>query len=601
MSLTVTDSVPTGISLDGMTISDDGVLTGGTITWTDITVGAQSEKELTFSGTVTASSGSEITNTAKISNADGSAVDVPSNTTTTDTYESTPVVIEVNLDDEPWDEPEVTLRPVGGDGSDDITDLTKVPDGDYEVIVDGEETGKTVTVNHDEPGGDTVTGDGLIIDYYTLNVTGDGGTDSPSGSGIYLKGAQADIGVGVINGYSFVDWTVTQGTVADVPVTADGKITIDGTTAIHATTEANEGIAFRVHHWVMNTSGVYELIVTDSLTGSTDQELTLSALKKGSLEIPGGIAYQNAEIGAGSENGATSAVETAIISADGALEVSLFYDRMKYNLTLKTDTGVEGITNGSDGSYYYGEQIPIEAAIEAGYDFSKWEADTGVGDNIAFNPGTVSMPPYDLTLTAKATPKPIDHTPTNPPDPDEPISREDPPDFTFPGDIENLEKIVVDGEEKELRGPNADGSYDIYDPDGTPMGSARSDGSGNVVVTLDEAYMSKLADGKHTLETVFNDNGVISSGSLQFTVTTPAPGVDNDPVDPPEPKPEPKSKPPKPKPQKPRLPKTSGSPKTGVELDSLPFMLLAVLALTGCGLCGIKVYKYVRGGARRGE
>lgn len=537
--------------------------------WTIASLGAGSSVTITFTGTVTASSGSNITNTASITSANSTTVSVASNQTTTPVYSGTAVVIGIDKDDAAWETgdsagepPAISLVPSTGGGAA-VTDLTDVPDGTYKVYDGDNDTGKTITVDH-AASGDKVTGNGLELDYYTLTVTCDSGCDDTSGGGIYLAGTEVDIDADLLQGYSFNEWSVTagSGTLESSCETKSNKITVNCTLTVAASTTVNDDIGYKVHHWVMDTTGVYVLVSTDELTGYTDDVLTLATQKKSAYEVTGGITYKEGEVGAGS-SGATSPVASAVVTADGLLEISLYYQRAQYTLTLDTGEGIDSITTGSGGTYYYGEEIPLEAAVTPGYDFGAWVDSGGPSGNVTDNPAAYTMPARDVTLTATGTPAPVDHDPINPPGPDDAIPLGDEIHFVFPGRIENLKEILFDGIEYDLQGPNPDGGYDLHGPNGGgPVGKVTVDEGGNIVATLDKGFLGGLPDGQHTVEVVFDDGGVVSSGSLTFMVRHPAADVEGQPSAP------------------------TGSPKTGDRAAPGLYVLAAAASLAGLALCG---------------
>lgn len=48
-----------------------------------------------------------------------------------------------------------------------------------------------------------------------------------------------------------------------------------------------------------------------------------------------------------------------------------------------------------------------------------------------------------------------------------------------------------------------------------------------MLTALAQDYVRSLTDGQHTVELVFDDNGVVSSGTVTFAVRRPAADVDN--------------------------------------------------------------------------
>lgn len=356
--------------------------------WTIGSLAAGSAVSLTF----TAPAGTSPTkNTARITRVDGATVAVSSNETSTASYTGSDVVITVNKDDAPWSGgPALTLVPEGG--GEPLTDLNNTPDGTYYVYADGESTGKTVTVDHGES--DPVTGEGLQLDYYTLTLVAGDGIDNVSGGGVYLEGSAVNIKAEAESGYGFDGWIASPDyTVA--PDTADTAITMPGNAlTLTANAQANDNIPYTVEHYVMEPGGSYTKAKTDQLTGSTGQTLILEQCKAASLEVPGGIAYRFGTV--------DDTEETTIqVESDGSLVIRLYYERMQYTLTLVAGRGVKSVSGG--GTFYYGEEATVAAAVKSGYSWDGWRASPGGHPGVSGSRGTLAMPPCDLTLTANAS------------------------------------------------------------------------------------------------------------------------------------------------------------------------------------------------------
>ncbi len=70
-----------------------------------------------------------------------------------------------------------------------------------------------------------------------------------------------------------------------------------------------------------------------------------------------------------------------------------------YNLTLEANPEEGGSVNGA-GNYEEGEQVSVTATANSGYEFVEWIGDTDYIDNPEAASAVVSMPNYDVTLTA---------------------------------------------------------------------------------------------------------------------------------------------------------------------------------------------------------
>ena len=167
--------------------------------------------------------------------------------------------------------------------------------------------------------------------------------------------------------------------------------------AVTAKWEGNDGIAYQVHHYLMNTDGSgYSLWKTEKDCGKAGSTLYLADVEQtpeGFLE-PDGMVVDGAN------------VSSTIIQGDGSTEIYLYYDRQKYTLTVNAGTGIlsadiEG-RNENPAQVYYGASVTINAETKTGYtwdDAAGWTGTFQVTDQKY----TFTMPAKDVTLTAKAS------------------------------------------------------------------------------------------------------------------------------------------------------------------------------------------------------
>ncbi|MDL2302469.1 LPXTG cell wall anchor domain-containing protein, partial [Lachnospiraceae bacterium OttesenSCG-928-D06] len=521
-NLTDLAAVTSGGVVSTTTVSND------TVTWTGVTLAPGSnEFKYTAKTPPTASVDTKYKNitTADKMMSGSKVIDIKSNEVTTTIIAGTNVTININKDDSPWttDAPTITLVE-----EDDATgterSLTGLPDGTYYIYADGVNTGKTITVDH------TASGSGAneeTLNYYTLTVTsGDAGSTTPSvsgndvssgnagswntttGSGVYLAGSRVDIEVLLEAGYSFEDWSADNSSFNTSDMTrSDSIIMPNYPLTLTANTTANDNTAYKVYHYVMDTNGNYVLVDTDNLTGDTASELTLSNLKDGQLLVPGGITYKEGKVDG-------NVVTKATIEGDGSLEIYLYYDRAKYTLTV-TEGAHTTVSGNDSGTYYYGEEISLEALADAGYVFDGWEGTyTDDQNNISF-----TMPAGDVTISSTAKHVPVNHNPINPPSKDDPVDLTGNTNFGFRGKFANLSGLTINGKDLDMT-LSSDGTiYYITEPgDDTIIGEVTPDGDDAVQITIYEEYKKSLPDGNYLLEAVFDDNGVVTSGELEFLI-----------------------------------------------------------------------------------
>lgn len=143
--------------------------------------------------------------------------------TLTATAAKNTVAININRDGSPWSRT-VTLKPSGG--GTDITfasnsPVSNVPDGTYEIYVNGADTSKTIIVS-----GGSVT---ETLDYYTVTLISGNGIGGTSGGGVYLAGSTVNISASLGDGYAWNGWTgsFTAGK-------RNSAITINGTVTLTA-------------------------------------------------------------------------------------------------------------------------------------------------------------------------------------------------------------------------------------------------------------------------------------------------------------------------------------------------------------------------------
>lgn len=183
-------------------------------------------------------------------------------------------------------------------------------------------------------------------------------------------------------GYTFGGWYTDEACTEALSATMTAKSLV-----AYAKWTANTNTSYKVEHYVMGTDGNYPLnpTQTDSLLGTTDTTLTISALAASELQVTDGIVYNHAKIGSNTKS-------QAAISGDGSLVVKLYYERKKYNLNWDIGSGSASGNYTQGGSVYYNTAITSPTLARAGYTYVWNTAPSAL------------MPTSDCTYSAVWTP-----------------------------------------------------------------------------------------------------------------------------------------------------------------------------------------------------
>ena len=184
-------------------------------------------------------------------------------------------------------------------------------------------------------------------------------------------------------GYTFTGWTGSNGTAPELTVIIPTGST--GEKSYTANWTPNTATTYKVNHWQLNLFGDvtqkndlnYTLIETEDLTGITDTQV-----------IPETKTYA----------GFTAPAKQSIrIKPSGSQVVNYYYSRNGYKVIVNKGKGIEKVTG--DQSYYFGEDVYLDASIKPGYTFAGW---TGYAEHPTtdFN---FTMPAQDVELTANTT------------------------------------------------------------------------------------------------------------------------------------------------------------------------------------------------------
>ena len=268
----------------------------------------------------------------------------------------------------------------------------------------------------------TATNNGSVTLYavwtankYTVNYDANGGTGTTASSSHTYDVSKALTANGFSKtGYTFAGWSTTKGgSVAHNNNSSVKNLTAtnNGTVTLYAVWTANTNTAYKIEHYVMNTSGSYPTAATstENKSGTTASSLTLANLKltTSAYNITNGIIYSHGTVGG-------STVTSTTISADGSLVIKLYYKRTYGTLTTAAGTNVSSVTTQNKVKYYYGATVStLKATLSSStgytYAFSKWtSSNTTYLANKTTNPtGTFTWPAMPegtaITLTASGT------------------------------------------------------------------------------------------------------------------------------------------------------------------------------------------------------
>ncbi|MCP1110290.1 InlB B-repeat-containing protein [Ohessyouella blattaphilus] len=311
------------------------------------------------------------------------------------------VRINVNLDGNPWNEKlqGVTLLRNEENGKE-FVNLDNIPNGEYKILVDGEDTRQTIVVDNTQGVLQEAT-----LDYFTLTILGSDGIESADGSGIYLSGEVASVITKIEEDYCFDGWE-SEGEAAPL-TTKNGKIVMNRSLTLkpkaHAPAEDEEGsgsatfCCYTVNHYVMGEDGAYanEANYSEMLHCEPNKEILCTTLVDGTLEDEV-ITYSHASA-TGPEGSADK-----LVAVDGAA-INLYYARSteKYALTLVTGDGVTAVSEEAMGNYAAGETINISAVVPEDYIFTKWAPNVTGYQEYNTREATITMPASDLTLEAR--------------------------------------------------------------------------------------------------------------------------------------------------------------------------------------------------------
>ncbi|MCL2142678.1 MAG: InlB B-repeat-containing protein, partial [Methanomassiliicoccaceae archaeon] len=248
-----------GIYLSGSVVSIDAVVSAGYIweKWVEITTTGIGE-DTNKSTSVTVNDTIELTATAA----------VPVYTLT----------VYLTLDAVAWDGQTVELY-VGAVKMADLTDNadgsydSDVIDGTYAIYVNGDDTGRTVTISG--------APDNVTIDYFTLTLNAGTGISSVTGGGIYIDGSVVNIDAAVSSGYVWEKWVEITTTGIGEDINKSTSVMMSDTIELTATATVSEYTVTVI----ADEGSEFEYTITGGTTG------TFTVDASGMYEIPDKVPY----------------------------------------------------------------------------------------------------------------------------------------------------------------------------------------------------------------------------------------------------------------------------------------------------------------------
>lgn len=166
------------------------------------------------------------------------------------------------------------------------------------------------------------------------------------------------------NGYDFLGWYEDE----ELTKQKDGIANETGDKTVYAKWQAKNDIPYKVEHYKENDEGKYELVVTDSLTGETGENVTATP-----KEFTG---YQ--------ENTTISdRIPTGTIKPDGSLVLKLYYGKKEYKVTFDTKGGTPNPDQ--QNVKFQDKAIKPEDSKKDGNEFQYWYYENENGEEVQYN------------------------------------------------------------------------------------------------------------------------------------------------------------------------------------------------------------------------
>ena len=228
---------------------------------------------------------------------------------------------------------------------------------------------------------------GLVLRLYydrntfTATFNSNGGNAVPSQNGIRYGGSVVEPIAPTRTGYAFGGWFTDTGLTS----TYDFSTPVTGGITLYAKWSPRSDTGYTVEHYWQAVSGdEYPFHAADSLTGTTDADVT---------------AQPNAYTGLHENTVHADRVPSGKIAPDGSLVLRLYYDRDLHAVTFQSNGG--SAVAAQEGIRYGASAVEPAAPGKTGYDFGGWYANEALSNAYDFT-GAVLR---DTTLYARWLPR----------------------------------------------------------------------------------------------------------------------------------------------------------------------------------------------------
>ena len=198
---------------------------------------------------------------------------------------------------------------------------------------------------------------------YNINYVLNGGVNDSTNPEHYTVEDTIDFKNPTREGYDFLGWY--EDATFTTPIAGVSNRTGDIT--VYAKWQAKENTAYKVEHYKESDNGEYTLVVTDELTGRTDELVT--AVPKQYTGYKENQTHANR-------------ISSGAVKADGSLVLKLYYDKEKYTVTFdpQNDTKID-----DQIVKYLDKATEPTKPTKEGYTFEYWYYINENGEQVKYN------------------------------------------------------------------------------------------------------------------------------------------------------------------------------------------------------------------------
>ena len=198
---------------------------------------------------------------------------------------------------------------------------------------------------------------------YHINYVLNGGTNDPANPDTYTIDSNIVFQPAKRDGYDFLGWFEDP----EFTKPIDSISNRTGDITIYAKWQAKQNVPYKVEHYQETDNGSYKLVVTDSLTGEANQDVT---------------AKPKTFTGYKENTTHPERVSEGKVLADGSLVLKLYYDKIVYTVTFDPQNG----NKIDDQKVKYEEKaIEPEKQTKDGNEFQYWYYIDESGKEVRYN------------------------------------------------------------------------------------------------------------------------------------------------------------------------------------------------------------------------